>query len=184
MSTDHFATLGLPHDASEEDIRTAYRLLARRFHPDMGGGHPIEAFHAVRDAWQVLRDATLREAHRRELGGQAPVRRGRRGRRGLDPTERGAMERATFDVRVDRTTAEIGGTARIGVPIDTRCPDCGDHTLQRSNCSVCAGSGRLRMRVRATLSIPPAVPIGRRVGVYGHMELFGPFETNAVVTIG
>jgi molecular chaperone DnaJ len=182
--TDHFATLGLNHDAGESDIRAAYRLLARRYHPDMGGNHSVSAFHAVQAAWEVLRESGPREAHRALLGGSAPQGRRRRRRRGLDPLKRGATEQAVFDVRLDRTTADFGGTVRVGVPVDTACPDCVDQPVSRRDCSVCEGSGRLRLRVRATLSVPPGVAIGPRVKVYGHMELFGPFETNAVFTRG
>ncbi|MEA2245836.1 MAG: curved DNA-binding protein, partial [Solirubrobacteraceae bacterium] len=34
-SRDHYEALGVPRDASEEDIRSAYRRLARKNHPDV-----------------------------------------------------------------------------------------------------------------------------------------------------
>lgn len=36
---DHYATLGVAHDASVDDINRAYRRAARHAHPDRGGNH-------------------------------------------------------------------------------------------------------------------------------------------------
>lgn len=188
--TDHFAALGLPRDASDTDIRAAYRLLARRYHPDMGGGYPIEAFLAVKEAWEVLRDADARKQHRLSLGqghGSGPgepVRAQRPAPRGVDPADSDAMDRLVIDVRVDRDTARHGGGVTVRLPIDTACPECADHGLQRGACGVCNGGGRLRMLVRATLEVPAGVADGGRTPVRGQMELFGPFTARARVIHG
>lgn len=61
---DFYAALGVPFEATEEDIRRAYHRLARTLHPDRsggeGGGRALEHFHQVQNAWRVLSDPTRR----------------------------------------------------------------------------------------------------------------------------
>lgn len=49
---DPFRILSVSYDASAEDVRRAFRRLARETHPDRGGS--ADAFHTVREAFGVL----------------------------------------------------------------------------------------------------------------------------------
>jgi hypothetical protein len=51
-SSDAYAVLGVSSDASEEDLRRAYRKALRRTHPDTGG--VAAEFHAVQAAWESV----------------------------------------------------------------------------------------------------------------------------------
>jgi len=67
MAEDHYQTLGVPKSASAEDIRKAYRELARKYHPDL---HPDdnaakEKFKQVQTAFDVLNDPSKREMYDR-----------------------------------------------------------------------------------------------------------------------
>ena len=59
---DFYKTLGVPRNASEEDIKKAYRKLARKYHPDLNPGNKdSEAkFKEVTEANEVLSDAQKR----------------------------------------------------------------------------------------------------------------------------
>lgn len=49
--------------ASADELRAAYRRLARRLHPDMHGGAPSAAMTALNEAWYVLRDPGRRAVY-------------------------------------------------------------------------------------------------------------------------
>jgi len=64
---DYYVVLGIAEDASEETIRSAFRALARRFHPDVGeGSSPVE-FQRAREAYDTLVDPERRRRYDRQL---------------------------------------------------------------------------------------------------------------------
>ena len=67
MPKDHYETLGVDRKASEKDIRSAYRRLARQYHPDVNSGDKrAEAkFKEVNEAYQVLSDSDSRKQYDR-----------------------------------------------------------------------------------------------------------------------
>jgi curved DNA-binding protein len=82
MPRDYYEVLGVPRNASEADIKKAYRKLARQYHPDRNpGDKQAEArFKEVQEAYDVLNDKTKRVQYDRfgfagpEFGGQGPFR--------------------------------------------------------------------------------------------------------------
>jgi curved DNA-binding protein len=63
---DYYETLDVPRDASENDIRKAYRKLARKYHPDVNKEPDAEdRFKEVSEAYEVLRDQEKREKYDR-----------------------------------------------------------------------------------------------------------------------
>ncbi|MCP6719867.1 MAG: molecular chaperone DnaJ [Patescibacteria group bacterium] len=53
MTEDYYKVLGVSKDASNEDIKKAYRQLAHKYHPDKSGGNE-KKFKEVNEAYQVL----------------------------------------------------------------------------------------------------------------------------------
>lgn len=53
MSNNYYKVLGVSKDASEEDIKKAYRKLAHQYHPDKSGGDD-KKFKEINEAYQVL----------------------------------------------------------------------------------------------------------------------------------
>lgn len=61
---DYYAVLGVPRDAGAEQIKAAYRKLARRYHPDVSRAADAEArFKEIGEAYATLRDPDRRAAY-------------------------------------------------------------------------------------------------------------------------
>lgn len=62
---DYYSTLGVPKNASKDDIRKAYRKLARKFHPDVNPNdkEAHKKFQQINEANEVLSDAEKRKKY-------------------------------------------------------------------------------------------------------------------------
>src|SRR3982751_2757939 len=62
---DYYTVLGVNRDASEDDIKKAYRKLAMKFHPDRNPDDKTteEKFKEAKEAYEVLTDARKRAAY-------------------------------------------------------------------------------------------------------------------------
>jgi len=61
---DYYATLGVKPDVSDADLKSAYRRLARKYHPDVSKeGDAEEKFKAVNEAYEALKDPARRKAY-------------------------------------------------------------------------------------------------------------------------
>lgn len=87
-STDYYSLLGLPRNATDEQIKKAYRRMAMEYHPDRNsspGAH--EQFKEINEAYEVLSDPQKRAYYDRT--GQAPGNGG--GGMGFDTFEFGGL---------------------------------------------------------------------------------------------
>ncbi len=67
----HYTTLGLQQDATQEQIKLAYRKLSKKHHPDISGGNKAseKIFLEIQEAYKVLKDPASREAYDARLNG-------------------------------------------------------------------------------------------------------------------
>ena len=64
---DYYVVLGIAVDADEETIRSAFRALARRYHPDVGAGSSPLEFQQAREAYETLADPECCRRYDRQL---------------------------------------------------------------------------------------------------------------------
>lgn len=62
---DYYEVLGVSKDASESDLKRAYRKLAKQYHPDLHPGDKAaeEKFKEINEAYAVLSDSTKRSQY-------------------------------------------------------------------------------------------------------------------------
>jgi molecular chaperone DnaJ len=184
MSEDHYTLLGLRRDASLEEIKRAYRQLAKRYHPDRTQNNPqdTEIFKAVSVAFATLSNAERRAEYDRLLVAsehRTAIPRGQRARATASGFRRqrtpfgdvieeffqgwggGAPERdeRVLEITLTSREARIGVTVPVDIPWKGQCLLCqGSGLAPFSICSGCRGSGFTHGSRRITLNIPPGVP--------------------------
>ena len=167
MPSDPYSILGVDKSASQEDIKRAYRDIARKYHPDKnpGDAEAQRIFAAAAEAYRVLGDADLRAEHDRRAArldnpselfeeifgarGEASARKSRSTPPRAEPIapkrskERGEDLRYTLELSFEQ--AAFGGSHTIEVPRRVRCEPCGGTGAKAGTmprvCPTCQGSG-------------------------------------------
>jgi len=169
---DYYAVLGVQRDASDAQIKKAYRALARELHPDVAGPDGEERFKEVAAAYDVLGHGEKRAQYDRGVDPRAASGSsggpqgfgfedifetffgGGQQRRG--PASRVQRGGDTL-VREDVTPEEaVFGVARtVQVDLADACPTCHGTCCapgtQPQTCRQCNGSGSLQRVVRSLL---------------------------------
>ncbi len=169
---DYYATLGIGRDASQDEVKRAYRRCAVKYHPDRNPGdkQAEENFKRCAEAYEVLSDPEKRRLYNQY--GKAGLRGagvhdwqhadvrdifsmfgdlfgdafgggfGRRARSGPRP---GASLRCYLDVTLEE--AANGATKTVRIRRQEQCTECGgtgSKTGRRQSCPTCRGAGRVQ----------------------------------------
>jgi molecular chaperone DnaJ len=168
-TADHYGVLGVDKSASPEDIKKAYRKLARELHPDVNPSEEAaERFKLVTHAYDVLSDADERERY--DLGPQAGFGGGAGGFGfgdifetffGAAQNSRGPRSRRERGqdslLRLEIELEEVVFGVHRDVDVDTAivCATCsGSCCAPGTNpvtCDICRGSGQIQRAVRSLL---------------------------------
>ena len=62
MTKDYYKILGVSQNCTEQELKSAYRKLARKFHPDVAGNSSevVSKFKEINEAYEVLSDKVKR----------------------------------------------------------------------------------------------------------------------------
>ena len=171
---DYYESLGLGKNASEDEIKKAFRKLAMKYHPDrtQGDKEAEERFKTIKEAYDVLSDPEKKAAYDRF--GHAGVDPNGMGGGGFDPNDlgdifgnifgdifgqqggrhagprvtRGADLRYRMDVTLEQ--AAEGYKTEIRIPSWEICETCdgsgAKEGTEATTCSTCHGAGNVNMR--------------------------------------
>ena len=167
---DYYEVLGISRDAQEQEIKSAYRKLALKYHPDKNHGdkNAEERFKEAAEAYSVLSDPEKRARYDRfgHSGMQG-------GFRGFDPNifgdfgdilgeffgfgdifggrRRGGPERGAdlrYDLKISFREAAFGLKTKIKIPRQETCSSCDGTGAPKGKppvtCPACHGSGQVR----------------------------------------
>jgi len=189
---DYYETLGVPRNASDSDIKTAFRRLAMKYHPDRNKDNPEaeERFKSAKEAYEVLSDPKKRSAY--DQFGHAGVDPSMGGGGGFGFTgdnfsdifsdvfgdifgggagrrrgrgQRGADLRYNLELTLEEAVA--GTETKIKVPTWVSCSECGGSGAKKGSspvtCPTCHGQGAVRMQ-QGFFSVQQTCPTCRGTG--------------------
>lgn len=162
---DHYEVLGIERTATPEEIKKAYRRLARELHPDVNpSAEAQEKFKLVTHAYDVLSDSQQKQQY--DLGGSGPG--GFGGFGDIFETFFGAAQQssgprsrrergqdALLRIEVELGDAIFGIKRDLEVDTAVICGTCEGSCCAKGTqpvtCDICQGSGQIRRSVRSLL---------------------------------
>lgn len=170
---DYYETLGVDRGADDKALKSAFRKLAMKFHPDKNpdNSEAESKFKEISEAYEILKDGQKRAAYDRF--GHAAFENGGAGAGGFgsdfsssmsdifddlfgDFVGGGRQDRSgrtrgsdlRYNLEISLEEAFVGKTAEINVPTTVTCDTCtgsgAKPGTEMSTCTTCAGHGKVR----------------------------------------
>lgn len=169
---DYYETLGVGKNASKDDIKKAYKTLAKKYHPDLNPGNKDaeHKFKEINEAYAILSDDTKKANFDRYGTAESGYSQGYgQGFEGFQDADLGDMFGSFFDLGGRRSgkgrdlkyeleisfmEACFGVEKKISVTKLDRCESCDGHGGSgEKSCSSCKGSGRMQKTFRTPFGV-------------------------------
>ncbi len=147
----HYEELGVQPNATPEEIRKAYRTLAKKYHPDTNRGDPKaeEKFKRISEAYRVLSDPAQRSSYQQQESIRQRARAASKGKstKGFADIFSDFIKRGFGDFSDKRSESEPRPGKSIGITLDVDSVDLANgaqKTVQvkkEQMCEVCGGRG-------------------------------------------
>jgi molecular chaperone DnaJ len=170
MSDDYYDILGVSRDASQDEIKKAYKQLAKEHHPDVGGDE--EKFKKISEAYAVLKDEEKRQQYDQfgkdgfnqrysqedifknfnfgDLGGLGDI---------FSQMFGGGRQRGQdlkYRLSVSFEEAAFGTEKAIKINRANQCTTCNGSGAQdggSEECATCNGQGKVKRKVRSPFGV-------------------------------
>lgn len=162
----YYELLGVSENASDTEIKAAYRRLALQHHPDSGRPGDVERFREIQEAYETLSDPEKRKSYDRARSHAFPVSWTGGFEEPLAPFREvfARRERVTpvdLDIVLSDEEAARGGEAILEISRDAECRDCrGTGFGFYGWCPSCRGCGAVREYERVRFRIPAGAESG------------------------
>lgn len=183
MKNNYYEILGVTPDSDMREIKSAYRTLARKYHPDMAQGN-INKFKEINEAYETLSNERKRMQYNMLFGfykkattPPPPKRETPPPRKEPEPERPKTSQKKEKPLDGTDLTAEIfitipeakNGTSKVVNILHTEiCPRCkGRKFINGSYCSECNGTGEKTQTRKLTVTIPPNIKNETKLRIKG-----------------
>jgi molecular chaperone DnaJ len=175
MTKDYYDTLGINKDSSKEEIKKAYKKLAKKYHPDLNpDSGSSEKIKEINEAYSVLSDDNKRSNYDR-FGSSDEQFSGFQGQQGFNEDifsdifgsffggnpyarQRGPKGGSDlkYELNIEFKEAAFGTKKKISINKLNKCDECngtGSEDGKQANCGTCHGSGQVGRQFRTPFGI-------------------------------
>ena len=193
---DYYEVLGVDKNASADEIKSAFRKLAKKYHPDVSKEeNAAEKFKEAQEAYAVLSDPEKRKQYDQfghnafnnngsgfsgfegfdfgnvsdifeDLFGGMGFSTGRRTQRDTNRPTKG--NDVLYHMTIDFDEAVYGTKKDIKIDVEENCSECdGKGGFNSKTCSECHGRGKVTNRKTITITIPAGIDSENRLRLAG-----------------
>lgn len=148
---DYYEILGVPKTANQDEIKSAYRKLGKKYHPDICKEPDAEEkFKDINEAYQILSDEKKRRAYdnpQPDYGGFAGFDDDFINPFGSRMRSNSVSPNIQLNVRVGFNKIINGGKIKFRYPYKKICPNIDKHDNESQICPVCNGTGMKTVQV-------------------------------------
>ncbi len=166
---NYYVILGVPRACSQQDIKKAYRQLARQYHPDVTKTDDANRFQDIQEAYETIGDREKRKHYDDDLNHETDAKK-ELFHFGDDNLFYRMWEdsgsffsgklKPDLEIILNEQEAHNGCVIPLEIPVNAICPVCEGRSASLfffEFCSLCWNTGGIEKEISFKLRIPPGV---------------------------